>query len=98
MSGEDLTTQPGIALQQDLVLASTLGITHLERNGHHYVKGMHDLSNREQQDFLKAHPDLYIKDRDFVRVNIDRGRMKIGSLHRTGFGYSAEPDWESFPE
>jgi hypothetical protein len=39
LSGEDLTTQAGLALQQDLALAATLGITHIERNGHHYVDG-----------------------------------------------------------
>jgi hypothetical protein len=96
MSGEDLTIQAGIALQQDLLLASSLGITHLERNGHHYVKGMSALSRKEQQDFLNAHPDLYIQDKDFVRVNIRNGLMQIGSLHGKGFGYSAEPDWKSF--
>ena len=40
MTGEDLTIQAGIALQQDLALVSLLGLTHVERNGHHYVNGM----------------------------------------------------------
>ena len=40
MTGEDLTIQPGLALQQDLALVSILGLTHVERNGHHYVNGM----------------------------------------------------------
>ena len=40
MTGEDLTIQPGLALQQDLALVSVLGLTHVERNGHHYVNGM----------------------------------------------------------
>jgi len=40
MSGEDLTIQAGLALQQDLALVSLLGLTHVERNGHHYVNGM----------------------------------------------------------
>ena len=39
LSGEDLTTQAGLAVQQDLALAGALGITHVERNGHHYVDG-----------------------------------------------------------
>jgi len=39
MSGEDLTIQAGLALQQDLALVSLLGLTHVERNGHHYVNG-----------------------------------------------------------
>jgi len=94
MSGEDLTTQPGLALQQDLLLAVSLGITHLERNGHHYVRGLSDLPESEQEAFLAAHPDLYIRDGDLVRVDIRKGKMKISSLHAPGFGYSAEPDWE----
>ncbi|MCC7285717.1 MAG: hypothetical protein IT503_06005, partial [Burkholderiaceae bacterium] len=40
MSGEDLTTQAGLAVQQDLALVNLLGIAHVERNGHHYVDGM----------------------------------------------------------
>ena len=36
MSGEDLTTQAGLAVQQDLALVNLLGLTHVERNGHHY--------------------------------------------------------------
>jgi hypothetical protein len=32
MSGEDLTVQAGLALQQDLALVSLLGLTHVERN------------------------------------------------------------------
>ena len=48
MSAEDLTIQAGLALQQDLALVSLLGITHVERNGHHYVNGMADLPAAEQ--------------------------------------------------
>ena len=40
MTGEDLTTQAGLAVQQDLALVNLLGLTHVERNGHHYVNGM----------------------------------------------------------
>ncbi|HEY9347836.1 MAG TPA: enolase C-terminal domain-like protein, partial [Inquilinus sp.] len=39
LSAEDLTTQGGVALQQDLVLAALGGTGHVERNGHHYVDG-----------------------------------------------------------
>ncbi|KAF5888502.1 mandelate racemase, partial [Rhizobium sp. PEPV16] len=37
LSGEDLTCQAGLAVQQDLALVSLLGLSHVERNGHHYV-------------------------------------------------------------
>jgi hypothetical protein len=39
LSGEDLTCQAGLAVQQDTLLAASLGVTHIERNGHHYVDG-----------------------------------------------------------
>ena len=39
LSGEDLTAQAGLAVQQDTALAASLGVTHIERNGHHYVDG-----------------------------------------------------------
>ena len=40
MSAEDLTTWPGVSVQQDLALVSLLGLTHVERNAHHFIDGM----------------------------------------------------------
>jgi hypothetical protein len=93
MSAEDLTTQAGLAVQQDLALVNLLGLTHVERNGHHYVNGMAGLPRREQDDFLAAHPDLYEQSRGAVRVKICNGRLAIGSLARAGFASGAYPDW-----
>ena len=59
MSAEDLTTQAGVAVQQDLALATLVGATHVERNGHHYVDGMAGAPEQEQSAFLMAHPELY---------------------------------------
>jgi hypothetical protein len=93
MSGEDLTTQAGLAVQQDLALVNLLGLTHVERNGHHYVNGMAGLPQREQDDFLAAHSDLYEQSRGAVRVKIRNGRLAISSLAREGFASGACPDW-----
>ena len=98
MSAEDLTTQPGLALQQDLALVSLLGVGHVERNGHHYVRGLAALSAGEQAAWLAAHPDLYVRDGDLARLRITRGRLAIGSLAGPGFAAGAEPDWESLRE
>jgi hypothetical protein len=96
MSAEDLTIQAGVALQQDLALVSLLGITHVERNGHHYVNGMAGLGDAEQQAFLRAHPDLYEHSHGAVRLRIRDGMLAIGSLAGgTGFASGAEPDWAS---
>ena len=70
LSGEDLTQQAGLALQQDTALVSLLGLTHVERNGHHYVNGMAGLPAAEQEAFLGAHPDLYERSHGAVRLGI----------------------------
>ena len=98
MTGEDLTIQPGLALQQDLALVSLLGLTHLERNGHHYVNGMADLPRAEQDAFLGAHPDLYERSHGAVRVRIEKGELSIGSLDCPGYASRAMPDWNSMRE
>ncbi|MDH3321024.1 MAG: mandelate racemase [Betaproteobacteria bacterium] len=98
MSGEDLTVQPGLALQQDLALVSILGLKHVERNGHHYVNGMAGLPTGEQNAFLAAHPDLYEKSHGAVRVRIEGGMLAIGSLDCPGYASRALPDWDSMQE
>jgi len=98
MSGEDLTIQAGLALQQDLALGSILGLTHVERNGHHYVNGMAALPQDEQDAFLAAHPDLYERSHGAVRVRIEDGMLAIGSLECTGYASRAAPDWNSMKE
>jgi L-alanine-DL-glutamate epimerase-like enolase superfamily enzyme len=95
MSGEDLTIQAGIALQQDLALVSLLSLTHVERNGHHYVNGMAGLPPHEQDAFLAAHADLYERSHGAVRVKIRAGELAIGSLDCPGYASRAMPDWES---
>ena len=98
MSGEDLTIQAGLALQQDLALVSLLGIRHVERNGHHYVNGMADLPQVEQDAFLAAHADLYERSHGAVRVRIANGDLSIGSLDCAGYASAAMPDWKSMRE
>ena len=95
MSGEDLTIQPGLALQQDLALVSAIGLTHVERNGHHYVNGMAGLPAAEQDAFLAAHPDLYERSHGAVRVRIRGGNLEISSLDTKGYASGAMPDWSS---
>jgi hypothetical protein len=93
MSGEDLTTQAGLSVQQDLALVNLLGITHVERNGHHYVDGMAALPQAEQQAFLQAHPDLYEHSHGAVRLRIRDGRLAIRSLEAPGFASAVLPDF-----
>jgi L-alanine-DL-glutamate epimerase-like enolase superfamily enzyme len=102
LSAEDLTLQPGLALQQDLALVNLLGISHVERNGHHYVDGMRGRPRAEQQAFAQAHPDLYEQvtapDGELItRLRIDGGALALGSLHCPGFASAAAPDFETLP-
>ena len=93
MSAEDLTTQAGLAVQQDLALVNLLGIRHVERNGHHYVNGMAAQSRGEQDAFLAAHPDLYERSRGAVRLKIRNGRIAIASLACGGYASGAMPEF-----
>jgi L-alanine-DL-glutamate epimerase-like enolase superfamily enzyme len=97
MSGEDLTTQAGLAVQQDLALVNLLGIAHVERNGHHYVNGMAALPTTEQQAFLAAHPDLYEHSHGATRLRIRDGRLAIASLDCVGYASAAQPSWDAMP-
>src|SRR3982074_2558311 len=89
------TLFPYTTLFRSLALVSLLGLTHVERNGHHYVNGMAALPRHEQDAFLAAHPDLYEHSRGAVRLKIHNGRLSIGSLAGAGFAAGAYPDWAS---
>jgi len=93
MSAEDLTTQAGLSVQQDLALVNLLGIRHVERNGHHYVNGMAALPAAEQEAFLQAHPDVYEHSHGAVRLKIRNGRIATASLDCTGYASAAMPDF-----
>lgn len=95
MSGEDLTTWAGVCVQQDLALVSLIGISHVERNGHHFIDGMGFAPMNEQRDFAAAHPDLYAIDRGPARLRIVRGRLSLGSLACPGFAVAGHMDFAS---
>jgi hypothetical protein len=92
MSGEDLTTQAGLAVQQDLALVALLGLADVERNGHHFIDGFAARPFDESLAFLDAHPDLYHEENRRVRLRIENGRIALGSLDCPGFGSAVVPD------
>ncbi|HEX2543046.1 MAG TPA: enolase C-terminal domain-like protein [Caldimonas sp.] len=92
LSGEDLTTQAGLAVQQDLAIVALLGLGDVERNGHHYVDGFAGRPSTEAEAFLHAHPGLYEADRGGVRLAIHDGRIDLRSLDAAGFATSVVPD------
>ncbi len=95
ISGEDLTCQAGLAVQQDLALGALIGVTHAERNGHHYVDGFADTPAKEADAFLAAHPDLYTRDGGKVRLAIHDGDLLTDSLTTPGFASAVHPDWST---
>ncbi|MBR0794772.1 hypothetical protein JQ615_05115 [Bradyrhizobium jicamae] len=95
VSGEDLTCQAGLAVQQDLALGALIGISHAERNGHHYVDGFAETPAPEAEAFLAAHPDLYIRDGGKIRLAIHDGDLSTGSLAVPGFASAVHPDWST---
>lgn len=95
VTGEDLTCQAGLAVQQDLALGAFIGVTHAERNGHHYVDGFGETPAAEAQAFAVAHPDLYADAGQGIRLSIHDGDLLTGSLRTTGFATSVHPDWSA---
>jgi hypothetical protein len=97
VTGEDLTCQAGLAVQQDLALGALIGVTHAERNGHHYVDGFADTPGAEAKAFLSAHPDLYTGEGNSIRLSIHNGDLLTGSLTAPGFATGVHPDWSGLP-
>ena len=97
MSAEDLTTQAGVAVQQDLALAMLIGAKHVERNGHHYVDGMAGAPQAEQDAFVTAHGDLYRRAANGrARLHIQNGAISLRSIAKaTGLATAVIPAWEA---
>ncbi|MCR9291818.1 MAG: mandelate racemase/muconate lactonizing enzyme family protein [bacterium] len=95
LSGEDLQNLPVVPLQQDLISVGCLGLTHCERNGHHYNHGLSMLPPDEKQKVLSRHPDLYAQRNGEGFLRIQAGMIQCDSLHQTGYGIQDEPDWSS---
>jgi hypothetical protein len=87
ISGEDLANVGPIALLQDLAAMAALGIEHVERNGHHYFRGLSMLPEDVQAQVLRRHPDLYrAHERNFPTLDVRAGRIEIDSVLGAPFG------------
>ncbi len=95
MSAEDLTNVPVVPLQQDLATVRALGISHVERNGHHYVRGLAHCSPAERTAAARLHADLYEGDERAATLRIRGGRLALGSLAVPGYGVAFDPDLDS---
>lgn len=96
-SGEDLCNLGPVALQQDLAVAAALGITSVERNGHHYVAGLSWLAPEWQAPLIHSHGDLYRRSRDgWPTLDIRDGRIRLASVNESPFGLRPLPDPAAF--
>ena len=97
LSGEDLTNLGPVALLQDLAVAATLGIAHVERNGHHYFTGLSQFPESVQRAALAQHGDLYrLHERGFPVVRVEGGRMSTRSIVAAPFGSTVPIDPAEF--
>jgi hypothetical protein len=92
LTGEDLCCVGIVPLQSDLCLVATLGLEHVERNGHHYHAGLSYLPIEQQQAAVRLHPDLYEWHGNVAQPAVRGGTFSIGSLQCTGFGFAVVPD------
>jgi len=96
LSGEDLCNVGPVALLQDLAVVATLGIEHVERNGHHYLRGLSMYPSTLQHQVVAQHADLYHWQRqNFASLKVRNGIVDIGTVVDAPFGYHI--DWEFTP-
>ncbi len=97
LSGEDLANVGPVALLQDLAVMSLLGISHVERNGHHYFRGLSMHPQPVQDELLRAHPDLYRRhEAGFATLAISDGGLRLDSVNASPFGFGFEFDPSQF--
>jgi L-alanine-DL-glutamate epimerase-like enolase superfamily enzyme len=98
MSGEDLANIGPVAVLQDLCVMAALGISSVERNGHHYFRGLSMFSPAIQRGILDCHPDLYEAAADgWPAMKIGQGTIDVGSVtERAPFGVGFEIPLEEF--
>jgi L-alanine-DL-glutamate epimerase-like enolase superfamily enzyme len=96
-SGEDLSNVGPISLLQDLAVMANLGISHVERNGHHYFRGLSYLTPELQNTVLEYHPDVYRRhERGYATLNVERGKIAVGSVIAAPFGAGFDFDASEF--
>jgi len=97
MTGEDLCNLGPLAVQQDLAMMALLGIIHVERNGHHYYRGLSMLPAGWQDALLREHSDLYSRHAaGFAHVRIVDGKLSLVSVNRAPLGVVPELDVTGF--
>ncbi len=97
LSGEDLANAGPVALLQDLSVMALLGITHVERNGHHYFRGLSMHSSATQNAMISTHAGLYQSHpQGFATLRIENGLLDLQSVNAAPFGCGITLDVSPF--
>ncbi len=96
MSGEDLVNIGPVALLQDLAAQAALGNATVERNGHHYFRGLSVFPPSISEVMLAKHGDLYTPLDGFARLDVRGGELQLGSVNAAPFGIAAELPMHEF--
>ena len=97
MSGEDLANIGPVALLQDLAVQALLGNASIERNGHHYFRGLSAWPSDWQTATCAAHKDIYASHptHGWPTLQVAAGRIALGSVNAAPFGVN--PLFDSKP-
>ena len=96
MSGEDLVNIGPVALLQDLAAQAALGNASVERNGHHYFRGLSVFPRAISDAMLASHGDLYTKLDGFARLDVRHGELRLASVNAAPFGIAADLPMDGF--
>ena len=86
LSAEDLCNIGPVALQEDLAVVATLGIKHVERNGHQYMAGLSMFPEDIQKQTISSNADLYKLHNGYPSLKISKGLINIKSVNDAPFG------------
>lgn len=99
LSAEDLGNVGPVALLQDLAVVATLGIPHVERNGHHYFAGLEMFPAAIQNQTATDHPDLYQREASgLLALQPRRGQLQLDSVNTAPMGVSQQIDLQHFQQ
>jgi hypothetical protein len=97
LSSEDLCSVGPVAMIQDLTVAANLGITHAERNGHHYFAGLSMYPASVQAQVLENHSTFYRRhENGYPALNVRAGQVDVSSIVDAPFGYGFDLDTTQF--
>jgi hypothetical protein len=74
-----------------------LGITHVERNGHHYFRGLSMHSSVTQNAVIDKHAGLYHRHTEgFATLSIENGQLDLQTVNAAPFGCGITLDVTQF--